>query len=169
MQQTAMLEQTYPILEKLVENALQLLSQLHNLLQEESVALVNLKSPETIGAIAQAKKQLVSQLELFNTHCGQLLATEQLSNNQQGLDEYFQRAETAGLLTQELTDHWATIIALSQQCRTLNEQNGTSIAILSRHNERLLQILKGKPDTAHTYGPDGSKRSELYTRTLISV
>lgn len=164
-----MMEQTYPILEKRVDDALRLLLALREQLKQEAIALQQPQTPEIIGEIAHIKKQLVGQLELFNTHCGQILATESLPNNQAGLAEYFLRAEQARLLTRELVNNWANIQSLSLECRALNDQNGAGIALLSRHTERALQILKGKPDVSHTYGPDGAKRSELYTRTLISV
>ncbi|MDO9104265.1 MAG: flagellar protein FlgN [Methylovulum sp.] len=164
-----MIEKTYPITEKLVVNALQLVEQLRQQLIDEAEALKTNQHAELINAIATQKKQLVVQLELFNTQCGQVLATEKLPNNQSGIAVYFQRAADLGLLTAELTNQWAKVQAYCSECRVLNDQNGASIALLSRHTNRSLQLLKGKPQTSNTYGRDGSSNSELYSRPLISV
>jgi len=164
-----MIEQTYPITEKLVSNALYLVEQLYQQLTQEADALQQGQNAELINTIAANKKQLVEQLELFNTQCGQLLATEKLPNSQEGINEYFQRAAAASLLTDTLTNNWTRIQSLCSECRTLNEQNGASIALLSLHTNRSLHILKGKSQASNTYGPDGSSQSERYTRTLISL
>jgi len=164
-----MIEKTYPIVEKLVFNALHLVERLFQQLIEEADALKKAQNAELINTIAANKKQLVVQLELFNTQCGQVLATEKLPNNQDGIIEYFQRAAAADLLTAELTRNWAQIQSLCSECRILNDQNGASIALLTRHTNRSLHILKGNPHTSNTYGPDGSTKNELYSRPLISV
>jgi len=62
------------------------------------------------------------QLEQFNMQCGQILATEKLPNNQEGIKEYFQRAEVAGLPAAESINNWAQIQIICSECRTLNEQ-----------------------------------------------
>ncbi|MDP2901998.1 MAG: flagellar protein FlgN [Methylovulum sp.] len=164
-----MIEKTYPITEKLILNALHLVEGLRFQLIQEVEALKNAQNAELINTIATNKKQLVVQLELFNTQCGQVLSTENLPNNQDGITEYFRRAAAASILTDELIRYWAQIQTLCSECKILNDQNGASIALLARHTDRSLHILKGKPHTSNTYGPDGSSQSELYARPLISV
>ncbi len=164
-----MIEKIYPITEKLIVNALQLANQLHQELNREAEALKKTQQAELISAIAAAKKQLVAQLEEFNSQLTQVLATEKLPNNQNSIQEYFKRAETAGLPTAEAIDNWAQLMRVCAACRDLNDQNGASIALLSRHAKRSLDILKGKPEFANTYGSDGITKSDRYTRPLISV
>ncbi len=164
-----MIEKTYPITEKLILNALNLVKELRLQLDQEVEALKNTQNAELINTIANSKKQLVVQLELFNTQWGQILATEVLANNQEGITEYFQRAAAAGILTDELIHQWTQIQTFCSECKALNDQNGASIAMLARHTERSLHILKGKSHTSNTYGPDGSSQSELHIRPLISV
>ncbi len=164
-----MIEKTYPITEKLILNALQLAQQLHQELSREADALKQNLQAELIGNIAANKKQLVMQLEQFNSQLTQVLATETLPNNQESVQEYFKRAETAGLLPTESIGNWAQLMRVCSECRALNEQNGAGIDLLSRHTKRSLDILKGKPEFANTYGSDGSTQSDRYTRTLISV
>lgn len=164
-----MIKQTYPITEKLILNALQLAQQLHQELNLEADALKKTQQAELINNIAANKKQLAVQLEQFNTQLSQVLATEKLPNNQESIKEYFKRAETAGLLTSESIGNWAQLMLVCAECRSLNEQNGAGIDLLSRHTKRSMDILKGKPEFANTYGADGSTQSDRYTRTLISV
>jgi len=164
-----MIKKTYPITEQLILNALKLAQQLHQELSREADALKKTQQVELINNIAANKKQLVVQLEQFNTQITQVLATEQLPNDQESVREYFKRAETAGLLTAESIGNWAQLMIVCAECRNLNEQNGAGIDLLSRHTKRSLDILKGKPEFANTYGSDGSTQIDRYTHTLISV
>ena len=164
-----MIEKTWPITEKLILNALHLTEQLYQQLTDEADTLKKPLHSELINTIAANKKQLVMQLEQFNMQCGQVLATEDLPNNQEGIKGYFQRAKAAGLATVEVSGHWAKIQSLCSECRTLNEQNGASIELLSYHTKRSLHILKGKPQGSNTYGPDGATQSDPFTHTLILV
>lgn len=164
-----MIKQTYPIAEQLIHNALPVAQQLFLELSQEADALKKQHQAELIGNIAANKKQLVMQLEQFNSQITQVLATEKLPNNQDGIKEYFNRAEAAGLTTAQSVSNWTKLMIACAECRNLNEQNGASIDLLSRHTKRSLDILKGKPDFANTYGSDGSTQSERHSRTLISV
>lgn len=164
-----MIDKTYPITEKLILNALQLAQQLHQELTREAEALKKSQQAELISNIAANKKQLVAQMEQFNAQLTQVLATESLPNNQEGIKGYFNRAETSGLLTAESTRNWTQLMLTCAECRSLNEQNGAGIDLLSRHTKRSLDILKGKPEFANTYGSDGSTQSDRHSRTLISV
>ena len=164
-----MIAKTWPITEKLIVNALHLTEQLYQQLAQEADTLKQTLHTELLNTIAANKKQLVIQLEQFNIQCGQVLATEKLPNNQDGIKDYFQRAEAAGLPAAETINNWAKIQLICADCRTMNEQNGASIDLLAYHTKRSLHILKGKTNASNTYGPDGAAQSEPLTRTLISV
>lgn len=164
-----MIEKTYPITEKLIFNALQLAQQLQQELRKEADVLKKTQHAEQISNIAANKKQLVAQLEQFNAQLAQVLATEKLPNNQESINEYFSRAKAAGLLTAGSVGNWGHLMQVCLECRGLNEQNGAAIELLSRHTNRSLDILKGKPTFVNTYGSDGIARSDRYTRPLISV
>lgn len=164
-----MIEKTYPITEKLILSALQLAQQLYHELKKEAESLKKTQHAELIVNIATNKKQLVAQLEQFNAQLSQVLATEQLPNNQESINEYFNRAKKAGLLTAESFGNWEQLMGVCLECRNLNEQNGAGIELLSRHTKRSLDILKGKPAFTNTYGSDGIAKSDRYTRPLISV
>jgi flagella synthesis protein FlgN len=164
-----MIEKTWPIAEKLILNTLNLTEQLHQQLAQEAETLKKSARNQLIDTITANKKQLVMQLEQLNTQYGQILATENLPNNQDGIKEYFQRAEAIGLSATETLMTWAQIQAICSECRTLNEQNGASIELLAHHTKRALQILKGKPQGTNTYGPDGAAKNDPFSRILTLV
>lgn len=164
-----MIEKTWSITENLILNALQLADQLHQQLIQEADTLKTPPHTELLNNIAANKKQLVNQLEQFNIQCSQILETEKLPNNQEGIKEYFQRAEALGLSTSESISNWSQIQFICSKCRTLNEQNGASIELLAYHTKRSLHILKGKSHSSNTYGPDGTTHSDPFSHTLILV
>jgi flagella synthesis protein FlgN len=164
-----MIEKTYPLIENHILNTLPVVEQLYQQLKQEADALKQMRQAEKVDRIANHKKQLVVQMEQLSKHLGELLAVEQLPNNQEGIEAYFQHAEALGLSTAEASGNWARIRSLSANCRTLNEQNGACIELLSRHTKRSLQILNGKSQFANTYGPDGATKSDYFNHTLLSV
>ncbi|NOS74733.1 MAG: flagellar protein FlgN [Methyloglobulus sp.] len=161
-----MVEKIWPIAEKLILNTLNLTRQLYQELIQEAALLKNSPQAELLDAVTANKKQLVSELEQFTLQLGQILATEKLPNNQDGVKEYFQRAENSGLPTTETRSNWAQIQIVCSECKGLNEQNGASIELLAQHAKRSLDILKGKPRTPNTYGRDGITQSDPVSHTL---
>jgi flagella synthesis protein FlgN len=161
-----MVEKTWSIAEKLILNTLHLTRQLYQQLVQEADLLKTAPQVELIDTITANKKQLVSQLEGFNLQFGQILAAEKLPNNQDGIKEYFLRAEVAGQPTTETLNNWKQIQLICSECRTLNEQNGASIELLTLHAQRSLDILKGKTRGSSTYGRDGVTQRDPLTHTL---
>lgn len=164
-----MIEKTFPIAEKLLSNGLKLTQKLFELLNAEYEQLKAKGDPTTIASLAAHKKDVVAQLEQFAKQLAQVLATEKLLISQEGIQNYLAKAKASGINIGESHRCWLDIAALTKTCRTLNEKNGASIDLLSRHTQRTLQVLRGKSQLATTYGPDGSTRSELFSHTLISV
>lgn len=164
-----MIEKTFPITEKLLNNALQNLEKLQELLNKEAEHLGKCTDPIVLSVIVEKKREQIINLEKFTDHLGQVLATENLLANQDGVKQYFNKAQVNGINTTASQQCWDTISERSKFCRQLNEQNGACIDLLNRHTQRAIQILKGKPQATHTYGPDGKSRDELFSRPLISV
>ncbi|MDD2760942.1 MAG: flagellar protein FlgN [Methylomonas sp.] len=164
-----MIEKTFPITEKLLSNGFKFTQKLFELLTSEFEQLKRKTDPIALSTLATNKKEVVSQLEQFSKQLGQVLATEKLPLNQEGVMSYLAKAKAADISTDESLQHWREITALLTKCRSLNEQNGASIDLLNRHIQRSLQILRGKSQLTSTYGPDGSTRSMLFSHTLISV
>jgi len=163
-----MIHKTHPLATKLIATALDNTQQLYQLLSEESILLKAKSQTQSLDLIVQKKNALVSQLNTFTNQVEQLLASEKLSK-QDGMIQYFAITKQAGIDTIESLSHWQNLTELSKKCRTLNEQNGASIHILNQHTQRILSILKGKPQTINTYSRDGRAKSNLYSRTLVSV
>lgn len=160
----------FPVTAKLINYLLQLVLQLHQQLLKETELLTQFQDPEQLTEIATQKKRLATEIEQLYQQLGQLLAAEQLPNNANGIQTYLRRAQLAGLDAAISLDNWQQLHDISIQCQALNEQNGASIELLSRHANRSLNILKGKPQTADTYGRNGATQSSSATiRTLISV
>jgi len=163
-----MINKTHPIAIKLIATALDNTQQLYQLLNEESILLKTKAQTQAIDIIVQKKNTLVSQLNTFTNQVEQLLASEKL-DKQDGMIEYFAIAKQADIDTTESLSNWQKLTELSKKCRTLNEKNGASIHILNQHTQRILNILKGKSQTINTYSRDGRAKSNLYSRTLVSV
>ena len=161
-----MIEKTFPITEKLLANGLISIRKLYELLSTEYEHLKQKIDPITLSTLATNKKELVAQLEQFSKQLSQVLATEKLSINQEGVVSYLEKAKGAAFSTDKALQHWLDIETLSKNCKSLNEQNGASIDLLSRHTQRSLQVLRGKSQLASTYG---RTRSVLFSHTLISV
>ncbi len=99
----------------------------------------------------------------------QILATESLDFNPAGIKDYFDKAQAAGLDTQTAQASWRQIASLIRQCHLLNEQNGASIALLMRHNQRVQQIIRGKHQQTTTYTANGSTSSAQFSRAIASA
>lgn len=164
-----MIDKTYPLIEKQILNFLPLVELLHQQLNQEAENLKQVQQVELIGFIASNKNQLVEQMEQLSRQLGELLAMEQLPNNHEGILFCFERAEAMGFSTEEAARNWAQIRKISADCKVLNERNGACIDLLSRHATRSLHILKGKPQIANTYGPNGITETDNFGHTLISV
>lgn len=165
----AMIEKTFPITEKLLNNGLKATQKLLELLNSEADSLRQKIDPAVLSTIAASKREVVIQLEQFSRQLGQVLATEKLAVDHEGINNYLNKAKAVGISVEGSRNCWVNITALLKKCRTLNDQNGAGIDLLNRHTQRSLQILRGKSQLASTYGPDGSTRSELFSHTLISV
>ena len=164
-----MIEKTYPVAIKLAKNGLIHTQELFQLLSKETSVLNKLNAPDLLAHIAAEKQLLVSQLNQFTQQLGQILNTEKLLLSHDGIRDYLEKARNSGLKATELSQYWLEITELSKKCQELNEQNGASIDLLTRHNQRSLQIIKGTANSVNTYGPDGSASAEHYRNSLISV
>jgi len=164
-----MIEHTFPIAEQLLANAVQLAQRLYQQLSQEAESLVRTPQASFISAVANNKRDLVTQLDMFNKQLEQILAAEQLPHSIDGVNAYFQRVMIAGLSADTIKSNWEQLIRVCQDCKHLNEQNGASIEILARNNKRTLHILKGKSENITSYGRDGSVISAVQNSTFVSV
>jgi flagellar biosynthesis protein FlgN len=164
-----MINKTFPIAEKLISNGLSLSRTLFKALQDESQLLINQDKDKKLDAITQHKQHLISEISQFTQQIGQVLQTEQLNADKIGLASYFERAKAASLDTQKAEQDWQELITLSEKARDLNNQNGAGIELLLRHTRLSLNILKGKPQSVHTYGRDGSTQADAGSNTFYTA
>lgn len=164
-----MIEHTFPIAEQLVANALQLAQRLYQQLSQESESLIRTPQASFLSTVANNKRELVTQLDLFNKQLEQILTAEQLPYSSDGVNAYFQLVEISGVSANALKTNWGKLIQLCNDCKHLNEQNGASIDILARNNQRTLHILKGKSENITSYGRDGAVISDFQNNTFVSV
>lgn len=164
-----MIEHTFPIAEQLMANAVLLSQRLHQQLKQEADSLIRTPEASFISTVANNKRELVTQLDLFNRQLEQVLATEKLPHSPEGVEAYFQLVKLSGLSVDALETNWKKLIQLCVDCKNLNEQNGASIEILARNNKRTLHILKGKSENITRYGRDGTVISDLSNNTFVSV
>lgn len=161
-----MTEHTWESAEKLVSNILFLTKQLHQQLAQEANILKSAPQPAELDSCTANKKQLASRLEEFNQQFNEILAADDLPSNQHGINEYFQRAASSGLPVADTVANWREIQRVCAECKSLNENNGASIDLLSQHAKRSLDILKGKNRGTNIYGRDGIPKSDPLTHSL---
>jgi len=163
-----MIEKTHPIAITLIATALDNTQQLHHLLSEEATLLKAKSKAQMLDELTQKKNVLIGKLTTFANQVDQLLKSEKLSK-EDGMVQYFAIAKQANMDTTESSSNWEKLSQLSKKCRTLNEQNGACIHMLNLHTQRILNILKGKPQTTNTYSRNGRTKSNPYSRTIVSV
>jgi len=163
-----MINKTHPIAQQLIKTALEQTQLLHQQLIEEALVLKKQTQVDTLNSITLEKNKIISQLSTFTEQIDQILASEKL-DKKTGMDQYFSLASHAGIDTSESSQNWQKLRTLSKKCQLLNEENGASIHILSQHTQRILDILKGKPQEINTYSRDGQAKTDSGSRSLTSV
>lgn len=164
-----MIDKSFPIVEQLIQNGLHLTQTFHQLLSLEAEYLKDTKDIDAFNELIAKKNELIPQLDQFSEQLGKSLKAEKLSVNREGIQQYFSKAKSTGLNTEEAENTWVALAKLSEQCQQLNEQNGAGIALLAQHAQRTLNILKGKPQFANTYGPDGTSNYDSSSNPIASV
>ncbi len=164
-----MIEKTYPLAEKLLEQGAIESNKLTAILNQEKDNLMQRSNPIMINKIAEEKKHKTALIEQFSRQFNQILYTSHLELNSQGVELYFREAESHKIDTTKSRQHWDLIIQQARQCKQLNQENGLRLNILMQHTQRALQILKGKSRQTTTYGPDGNSAKERFSHALVSV
>lgn len=63
---------------------------------------------------------------------------------------------------------WQQVLALTRQCRALNDANGQLIRGQRRRVDSTLRLLRGEPAATAEYGPGGEARARNPQRSLAS-
>lgn len=130
-----------------------------DVLQEEQRTLSR-ADVEPLFALAERKTTIARHLRQFADARLAVLSQAGLKDDRAGYE---------ALLESPLPDIWTRFVAMAEQARTLNAQNGALIADRLAHNHQALAILMAHSDQPTTYGRDGSSRTRPGTRHLGSV
>lgn len=65
-----------------------------------------------------------------------------------------------------ISQRWQQVVALTEQCRALNDANGRMIRGQRRRVDGALRILRGETAAPAEYGPAGERRARGPQRTL---
>ena len=101
-----MIEHTFPIAEQLMANALPLAQRLYQQLSQEAESLIRSPQASFISDIADNKRDLVMQLDLFNKQLEKILAAEKLPHSVDGVESYFQLVTIADFSADVLKLNW---------------------------------------------------------------
>ncbi len=96
-------------------------------------------------ALEQRRQQYLEQMGLGGRHGGQQFSAD------------------AGV-----SQRWQQVLALTRQCRALNDANGQLIRGQKRRTEGALRILHGDSTAPAEYGPGGVERPRSQHRPLAS-
>ncbi|NBA95738.1 flagella synthesis protein FlgN [Pseudomonas sp. R5(2019)] len=123
---------------QLIEEDLAPAQQLLELLEAEAVALHGRDMPLLENILAR-KQSLIVLLDQHGRRRSELLASANLSPDQQGL-EALAAASPRGALLRERTDMLSRLLA---DCQAVNERNGRSIQLQQASTANQLRILMG--------------------------
>jgi flagella synthesis protein FlgN len=140
-------------LKQLLEKDLLDLEQLEKTLTEESKALSERKS-DAISAYAELKSNLVDQIRQRAKAKARLLATSGAEIHpgevRKGIEQFNDP---------ELCELWDTSLERLKQCKEQNLVNGLVIQRSKQRTEKLMDLVRGKPQKQNLYGAQGSSQS----------
>lgn len=132
------------------------LEQLISVLRNEHESL-NSKDIAGLEQCTQRKHEILSELEQLEA-----IRTEADSQQHHGGNS----ESIPGNHLDEIKDR---IKNLLEECRHLNETNGAIVDISKQFNQRLLEVILGKPSAADTYNATGKNDSRLPTQTVAKI
>ena len=102
---------------------------------------------------AQRKQELLTHLQQCDRQRCQLLATEGLTPDSDGMEDWANRSEAGATLRQT----WLELQQTATRCRDDNRRNGRLTALSQRLLRQLMLICRGtSPPAQETYSADGS-------------
>ena len=120
---------------------------------------LNARDGEALLKAISSKAQSVANADMIEIRRRDLL--ELLARNERAGGSARGYRADAGI-----SQRWQQVLALTQQCRALNDANGQMIRGQRRRVEGTLCVLRGEPAGANEYGPDGGRRSPGAQRSL---
>jgi flagella synthesis protein FlgN len=111
-------------------------------------------------------------LAAVNGKAGAIASAESLEWRRQealarlGLGDRFPRAGRAFSADSGIGQRWQQVLALTEQCRALNEANGQMVRGQRRRVDGALRVLRGEAVATTEYGPGGEERPRATQRSL---
>jgi flagella synthesis protein FlgN len=141
---------------------------LNETLKEEQ-AVLKLTDNQQLTTLSATKKALVSSLEAQTKSIHVLLKNNRINKGLYGLSNFIEQLNP-GEGKQTLTELWASIQALSEDNKKLNDINGSIIELNRRYTQRSLDVLRGQIGVSNsTYGSDGQAMTSKVSRNLSIV
>jgi flagella synthesis protein FlgN len=144
----------------LVEEA-SLLAQLEDLLEREQDVLKS-KDVAAINATALERQERIGALARLEEQRRALCSLHGQTPDLQGLDKVLGWCDPKGTLVPRLRE----CAERAARCRDLNDRNGTLVNARLKRVEGLLNVLTGRVNSVHTYGPKGACGPSRSSRVL---
>jgi flagella synthesis protein FlgN len=114
---------------------------------------------EPLFALSERKGQIVRQLDQLSAARVALFAQAGLPHDRDGIRK---------LLGDVGASAWGEYLAVAEQARNINLENGRIITERLKNNHQALAVLMAHADQPATYGPDGVSRTRPGSRMLGS-
>lgn len=148
-------------LSMLLEQELETSKQLKQLLSAEQNALTGRNIP-AFEEIIESKRLMLERLGQHEQARFFLLESNGLNNGPDGMDEYINRCNDDG----RLTDLWQQLLSIAVDCRDHNRKNHQLVELLGVHTRNALCILRGETMEQNVYGPDGDTSDPHANRSI---
>jgi flagellar biosynthesis/type III secretory pathway chaperone len=154
------------LFERLIEQEINCAKRLSEALSVERAALSKAMSdPQSLDQASRAKSALLEEMEQRVAAHEGFLASRRLAPGKQGTENYLRGApgdaRAHGL--------WRQLQEIAGACQQANEINGNIILLSQARLQRALDTLRGKQDTAKTYGRGGQTRSAAHSQFIAKA
>ncbi len=153
---------------------------LARLLDEQIDAMQAVLSSLEAERQALSARDAEALLKAVSSKADSLTAADAVDQRRQALLERFGMSDRAGRTGRlghpsrsfskdgGIAQRWRQVLALTQQCRALNDTNGHLIRGQRRHVDGALRLLRGEPVASTEYGPGGITRQRSGQRSLAT-
>jgi flagellar biosynthesis/type III secretory pathway chaperone len=145
---------------------------LARLLDEQIAAMQAVLASLEAERHALASQDGDALLQAVGTKADSIAAADQVDSRRQALLERLGMSERPGrggrgfAADGGIGQRWQQVLALTRQCRALNDANGQMIRGQRRRVDGALRILRGEPGAPTEYGPAGEARARGAQRSL---
>lgn len=153
-------------LRTLLSDLYQQLTHLHDLLEQENLALSK-NEFDQVTRLAQQKElatQIIEQCELKRRS---LLDQHQLDYDARSMAQLSRHLPRG--LVRELAGLWQQVAGLGQHCKDLNQINGIILAHLQRRAISTLRILRNQTTQSELYSASGNALTDLDQHSLARI